>query len=38
MTRLPIPPLAAAHCMLSVAAAVASLNSNVVVGRMDASR
>lgn len=38
MVRLPIPPLATAHSMLSVAAAAASLTSNVVVGRMEASR
>ena len=37
MVRLPIPPLAAAHSMLSVAAAVASMTWNVVVGRMEVS-
>lgn len=38
MMRLPSPPLAAAPSMLSVAAALASLTSKVVVGRTEASR
>lgn len=38
MMRLPTPPLAAALFVLGVAAAVASLTWNAVVGRMEASR